>query len=51
MVRGECRCEYVVGMLIRLEKVSEDDVERLLAQFAELDKTGDGLLSHDDICR
>lgn len=46
---GVDKCEYVVGMLLRLEKIKDSDVESLIAQFEELDKSGDGHLDHEDI--
>ena len=47
---GEVTCaEFQLFMLKAMNKVSEGDLELLEEQFAKLDKSGDGMLSAQDI--
>jgi len=46
---GVDRCEFVVGMLLKLGLVTEGDVKPFLDQFTQLDADGSGRLSSEDI--
>lgn len=46
---GVDKAEFVLGMLEKLGVLSREDYEPFLEQFAELDKTGDGRLSRQDL--
>ena len=46
---GVDKAEFVLGMLQILGKVTEEDYAPFLAQFAELDKSGDGRLTVSDL--
>lgn len=46
---GVDKCEFVVGMLIKLGLVDEDDVAPYLKQFDALDTDGSGVLTPDDL--
>ena len=46
---GVDRAEFVLGMLQLLGVVTEEDYAPFLEQFDELDATGDGHLTHDDL--
>ena len=46
---GVDKAEFVLGMLQILGKVTEEDYAPFLAQFAELDKSGDGRLTCSDL--
>ena len=48
---GVDKTEFVLGMLEILGVVEEHDYKPFLEQFARLDKTGDGVLNHDDLVR
>ena len=46
---GVDKTEFVVGMLVKLELITEADVEPYLKQFAQLDADGSGILTKDDL--
>lgn len=46
---GVDKTEFVVGMLVLLDMVSEEDVKPFLDRFDELDKDGSGKLDHRDL--
>jgi len=46
---GVDRATFVLGMLEETGLISHDDWAPFSEQFKRLDKTGDGLLSHDDL--
>ena len=41
--------EFLSFMLVTLQKVSQADLDEISNLFLKLDKTGDGLLSVDDL--
>lgn len=41
--------EFLIYMLITLQKVEEDDVNEIIQVFRKLDKTGDGALTAEDL--
>jgi hypothetical protein len=41
--------EFLIYMLLTLQKVEEEDIEDILHVFQKLDKTGDGYLSTEDL--
>ena len=46
---GIDRAEYVVGMLLKLELVTEEDVRPFFEEFKQLDKDGSGHLDKKDL--
>jgi potassium channel subfamily K, other eukaryote len=46
---GVSREEFLVYMLITLQKVEEDDINEIINVFQKLDKTGDGILTSEDL--
>ena len=46
---GVDKTEFVVGMLVKLELVDQEDVEPYLKQFAKLDVDGSGVLTSKDL--
>ncbi|KAG7353547.1 ion channel [Nitzschia inconspicua] len=46
---GVSREEFLVYMLITLQKVNEDDIKDIIAVYSKLDKTGDGVLNSADL--
>ena len=46
---GVDKLEFVLGMLEKLELISEEDYAPFLRQFEEFDVTKDGRLNHDDL--
>ena len=49
--KGVDKAEFIVGMLTKLELISEDDVEPFIAQFESLDVDGSGRLTEADLKR
>jgi len=47
--RGCTKTEFVLTMLLRLDKVDKDDVRRCAEAFAKLDKNNDYCLTEEDI--
>ena len=45
------RCEYLCGMLVALEKVSEEELAPLLKRFDDMDADRGGSLSRDELYR
>jgi hypothetical protein len=41
--------EFLIYMLVTLQKVEQDDIDEILRLFHKLDKTGDGVLTTDDL--
>jgi CBS domain-containing protein len=41
--------EFLIYMLVTLQKVEQDDVDEILTLFHKLDKSGDGVLTKDDL--
>lgn len=49
---GEQSCsfhEYVLAMMIKLGKISQDDIDSCASNFQRLDKDGDGILTVRDL--
>lgn len=46
---GVSKEEFLIYMLITLQKVDHEDVNEILAVFRKLDKTGDGILDAEDL--
>ena len=40
--------EFLVAMLVSMERVSDQDIRELITQFRALDRLGDGFLSESD---
>ena len=43
------RSEFTLFMLIEMGKVTQDDIDGLYANFQQLDVTGDGSLTEEDL--
>jgi hypothetical protein len=41
--------KFLIYMLVTLQKVEQDDIDEILKLFHKLDKTGDGVLTTDDL--
>lgn len=46
---GVSKEEFLIYMLITLQKVDQEDVNEILAVFRKLDKSGDGILDAEDL--
>lgn len=46
---GVSESEFLIYMLVTLQKVEQDDIDEILSLFHKLDKTGDGVLTIDDL--
>jgi Ion channel/EF hand len=46
---GVSREEFLIYMLVTLQKVEQEDVNEIMDVFRKLDKTGDGVLDADDL--
>jgi hypothetical protein len=46
---GVSREEFLVYMLVTLQKVEEEDINEIINVFQKLDKTGDGVLTSEDL--
>ena len=46
---GVDKAEFVLGMLESLQVISKEDYLPFLRQFDEMDHSGDGRLTHDDL--
>lgn len=45
------KLEYLSYMLVKMNKVEQDDIDRILTQFRKLDRDGSGVLDKNDLER